>query len=58
VQVVVITFCSLAFAKVYTAKFPVTACDLLYNRVHLAHALECSQNVSWLSSSPGRELST
>jgi transposase InsO family protein len=33
VQVVVDTFCSLAFAKVYTAKFPVTACDLLYNRV-------------------------
>ncbi len=33
VQVVVDTFCSLAFAKLYTAKFPVTACDLLYDRV-------------------------
>ena len=33
VQVVVDVFCSLAFAKVYTAKFPVTACDLLYERV-------------------------
>jgi transposase InsO family protein len=33
VQVVVDIFCSLAFAKVYTAKFPVTACDLLYSRV-------------------------
>jgi transposase InsO family protein len=33
VQVVIDTFCSLAFAKVYTAKFPVTACDLLYDRV-------------------------
>ena len=26
-------FCSLAFAKVYTSKMPVTACDLLYDRV-------------------------
>jgi len=33
VQVAVDVFCSLAFAKVYTAKFPVTACDLLYDRV-------------------------
>ncbi len=33
VQVAVDVFCSLAFAKVYTAKFPVTACDLLYGRV-------------------------
>lgn len=33
VQVVVDTFCSLAFAKVYTSKMPVTACDLLYDRV-------------------------
>ena len=33
VQVLVDVFCSLAFAKVYTAKFPVTACDLLYDRV-------------------------
>ena len=33
VQVVVDTFCSLAFAKVYTSKMPITACDLLYERV-------------------------
>ena len=32
-QVVVDVFCSLAFAKVYTSKMPVTACDLLYSRV-------------------------
>lgn len=33
VQVVIDTFCSLAFAKVYTSKMPVTACDLIYDRV-------------------------
>jgi transposase InsO family protein len=33
VQVVVDVFCSLAFAKVYTAKMPATACGLLYDRV-------------------------
>lgn len=33
VQVVVDVFCSLAFAKVYTAKLPVTAADLLYDHV-------------------------
>ena len=33
VQVVIDTFCSLAFAKVYTSKMPITACDLLYDRV-------------------------
>ncbi len=33
VQVVVDAFCSLAFAKVYTSKIPVTAADLLYDRV-------------------------
>lgn len=27
------TFCWLAFAKVYTSKMPITACDLLYERV-------------------------
>ncbi len=32
VQVVVDVFCSLAFAKVYTSKMPVTACDLLFDR--------------------------
>jgi transposase InsO family protein len=33
VQVVVDVFCSFAFAKVYTSKMPVTACDLLSDRV-------------------------
>jgi transposase InsO family protein len=33
VQVIVDVFCSLAFAKVYTSKMPITACDLLYERV-------------------------
>lgn len=33
VQVIVDVFCSLAFAKVYNSKMPVTACDLLYERV-------------------------
>lgn len=33
VQVVVDVFCSLAFAKVYSSKMPVTACELLYDRV-------------------------
>jgi len=33
VQVVIDTFCSLGFAKVYNTKMPVTACDLLYERV-------------------------
>jgi hypothetical protein len=33
VQVVIDVFCSFAFAKVYTSKIPVTACDLLYERV-------------------------
>lgn len=33
VQVVVDTFCSLAFAKVYTSKMPVTAADTMYERV-------------------------
>jgi transposase InsO family protein len=33
VQVVIDTFCSLAFAKVYNSKMPITACDLLWDRV-------------------------
>lgn len=33
VQVVVDAFCSLAFAKVYNSKMPITACDLLWDRV-------------------------
>ena len=33
VQVVVDVACSFAFAKVYTSKMPITACELLYDRV-------------------------
>ncbi len=33
VQVMVDTFCSLAFAKCYSSKMPITACDLRYERV-------------------------
>lgn len=33
VQVVVDVFCSIAFAKLYNSKMPITACDLLYDRV-------------------------
>src|SRR5215468_7146681 len=33
VQVVVDVYCSLAFAKIDTSKMPVTACNLLYERV-------------------------
>jgi len=33
VQVIVNVSCSFAFAKVYTSKMPITACDLLYDRV-------------------------
>ena len=33
VQVVVDAFCSLAFAKVYNSKMPITACDILWDRV-------------------------
>lgn len=33
VQVVVDVFCSLAFAKVYTSKMPITAADTFYERV-------------------------
>lgn len=33
VQVVVDVACSFAFAKVYTSKMPITACDVLYERV-------------------------
>jgi hypothetical protein len=33
VQVVIDAFCSLAFAKVYTSKMPITAADLIYDRV-------------------------
>jgi len=33
VQVVIDALCSLAFAKVYTSKMPITSADLLYERV-------------------------
>jgi len=33
IQVVIDAFCSLAFAKVYTSKMPITAADLVYDRV-------------------------
>jgi transposase InsO family protein len=33
VQVVIDVFCSLAFAKLYTSKMPITATELLYDRV-------------------------
>lgn len=33
VRVVIDVFCSLAFAQVYTSKLPITASDLLYDRV-------------------------
>ncbi len=33
VQVLVDAFCSLAFAKVYTSKMPITSAELLYDRV-------------------------
>jgi len=33
VQVVVDGYCSLAFIKFYNSKMPITACDLLYDRV-------------------------
>jgi transposase InsO family protein len=33
VQVIVDVSCSFAFAKVYTSKMPITACDLLHDRV-------------------------
>lgn len=33
IQVVIDAFCSLAFAKVYTSKMPITAVDLVYDRV-------------------------
>ena len=32
-QAVVDTFCSLAFGKLYTSKLPITAVDILYERV-------------------------
>jgi transposase InsO family protein len=54
VQVVVDVFCSLAFAKVYTSKMPITACDLLYDRV-LPFYEELGVNVGAILTDNGRE---
>ena len=54
VQVVVDIFCSLAFAKVYTSKMPITACDLLYERV-LPFYEALGVEVSAILSDNGRE---
>jgi transposase InsO family protein len=54
VQVVVDVFCSLAFAKVYTSKMPITACDLLYERV-LPFYAELGVEVGAVLTDNGRE---
>jgi len=54
VQVVVDVFCSLAFAKVYTSKMPVTACDLLYDRV-LPFYAELGVDIGAILTDNGRE---
>jgi len=54
VQVVVDVFCSLAFAKVYTSKMPITACDLLYDRV-LPFYEELGVEVGAILTDNGRE---
>jgi len=54
VQVVVDIFCSLAFAKVYTSKMPVTAADLLYDRV-LPFYQELGVEVGAVLTDNGRE---
>ena len=40
VQIVVDTFCSLAFVKVYISKMPITAAELPYDRVPPDHTTE------------------
>ena len=54
VQVIVDVFCSLAFAKVYTSKMPITACDLLYDRV-LPFYEELGVKVGAILTDNGRE---
>ena len=54
VQVVIDVFCSLAFAKVYTSKMPITACDLLYDRV-LPFYQELGVEVGAVLTDNGRE---
>ena len=54
VQVVVDAFCSLAFAKVYTSKMPVTAADLLNDRV-LPFYKELGVDVKAILTDNGRE---
>ncbi len=47
-------FCSAAFAKVYTSKMPITACDLLYERV-LPFYVELGVEVGAVLTDNGRE---
>jgi transposase InsO family protein len=54
VQVVVDVFCSLAFAKVYNSKMPITAVDTLYERV-LPFYEAIGINVSAILTDNGRE---
>ena len=54
VQVVIDVFCSIAFAKVYTSKMPVTACNLLYDRV-LPFYSALGVQVSMVLTDNGRE---
>jgi transposase InsO family protein len=54
VQVVIDVFCSLAFAKVYTSKMPITACDVLYDRV-LPFYGELGVDISAVLTDNGRE---
>jgi len=56
VQVVIDAFCSLAFAKVYTSKMPITAADLLYDRV-LPFYDALGVTVKTILSDNGREFS-
>ena len=54
VQVAVDVFCSAAFAKVCTSKMPITACDLLYERV-LPFYAELGVEVGAVLTDNGRE---
>jgi hypothetical protein len=54
VQVVVDASCSPAFAKVYTSKMPITACDLLHDRV-LPFYEQLSLTVEAVLTDNGRE---
>jgi transposase InsO family protein len=54
VPLAVDVFCSAAFAKVYTSKMPITACDLLYERV-LPFYVELGVEVGAVLTDNGRE---